>query len=369
MADQVEGRQETEGEIHRLILNFTHHLGEDAAIRVCCNVSLAAAGPLAESDWHIAVQNSSAYAIQRVKYPLVALDKRPLDPAQPPFRYAYDWNAGYSSALLLGLYDGTLIPEPHSSIPDRFALTEEHPGRMSTQLLAYYDRAGGLCLYTRDGTGCPKLLGFERRGTTIDISPTHLFPREYGADADPGYATTLAPFFGDWQAAAATYKRWALTQSWTQKTLPERQDIPDWVKAGYPFLLYVQGRPGPADHHSNWELSQPRQMLPLLKKYEEWLNSPLVAVIFGWEKLCSWITPDVFPPYPDEKEFAGLVAGLKEGGSRVFLYTSGTRWAVKNPRLPVWDGNAHWEKEGRQASCVAEDGQWAYRLPALGCQS
>lgn len=357
-AGQVEVLQETEGENHLLTLNFTHFLESESLIQVTCIVSLP--GIASESEWQIAIQNHSEYAIQRVKYPLVALDQRIVEPGLAPFQYAYDLNATYSSALLLGLYDGILIPEPHTSIPDQFGWTEEHPGRIATQLLAYYDRAGGLCLYTQDGNGCPKLLGFERQGTYIDISPTHLFPREFGKDVSPGYATILAPFIGDWQAAAKTYKRWILTQSWTRQTLTERQDIPSWVKAGYPFFLYVQGREDSVDHQPNWEQTLPRQMLPVLKIYEQWLNSPLVAVIFGWEKICSWITPDVFPPYPGEQEFADLVAGLKESGSHVFLYTSGTRWAVKNPRQPDWDGTIHWKKEGRQASCVAEDGQWAY---------
>lgn len=311
-------------------------------------------------EWRIHVANGTGYAVQRIKYPLVELVKREPDTSAAPFRYPYDWNASHHSAMLLGIFDGMVVPNPYDEIPDGFSWTEEHPGRMGTQLLAYYDTGGGLCLFTQDGTGFPKLIGFQRRGDILDLSPTHLFPRIFGADVRLDYAVSLSSFHGDWQAAADVYKAWALTQAWTQVPITQRQDLPAWLRSAYPFLLYVQQRPGRADHGVNWQASTPRHMLAELRSYQSRLGSPLVALIFGWEKHCSWITPDVFPAFPSQEEFSELVNGLKEFDSRTFLYTSGTRWAVKNPRDPDWDGQEHWELDGQAASCVSENGDWSY---------
>ncbi len=199
-AEHVESRREYDGQ--GLTLTFTHHpepFGQ-AQIVVRCSLSLSNQG--SRSEWQIEIDNETDSAIQRVGYPLVILEKRPIDPARPRFHYLYDRNVEYCSALLLGLYDGALIPEPHEEIPDGFGWTEEHPGRMSAQMAAYFDLHGGVCLYTKDSQGCPKLLGFKRQGASLDLSPAHLFPRQFGASVRLSYAVALETFSGDWTAAA-----------------------------------------------------------------------------------------------------------------------------------------------------------------------
>jgi hypothetical protein len=355
-AIRVEGRREDGS----LLLTFTHRTEPSggAQIVVRCSLSLAGQGP--QSEWRIEIENGTDCAIQRVRFPLAVLEKRPIDPACPRYRYPYDWNLEYASALLLGLYDGTLIPEPYEEIPDGFGWAEEHPGRMSAQMAAYFDVHGGLCLFTKDGQGCPKLLGFKRQGAGLDISPTHLFPRAYGASVHLSYAVALEPFSGDWAAAADVYKRWAVDQEWTQTPLSGQGRLPAWLKAGYPFVFYAQGHTGMIGPRQENQDSLPARMLPVLQAYEKLLDSPLGVMIYGWEKNSSWITPDVFPAYPSNEEIHALIAALKASGSRVCLLNSGTRWAVKNPRDPGWDGTQAWEKEGRSASCVGEGGEWAY---------
>jgi len=343
----------------QLTLRFTHRLdpNSDDLLNVTCHITIPHGS--AESAWTLAVHNSSDYAVISAAYPRVALAQREQRPEEP-FRYPSDYNVTFTSALLVGFYEGALIPEPHTNIPDGFGWTEEHPGRAAVQLTAYYDSLGGLLVHTRDDVGYPKRIGFRRDGTQLDLGPTHLFTREYGADVSVPYATTLAPFVGDWQTAGEMYRHWAAAQPWATPPLARREDVPDWVKAGYPFVYYAQRRPGSTERADDWEATLPGRMIPVLEAYQGLLDSPLVLMLYAWEKHYSWITPDVFPPYPDTDSVRTLAAALQARGSRICLLNSGTRWAIANPRDPVWDGSEHWEREGRAASCIGEDGEWTY---------
>jgi hypothetical protein len=357
-AAQVSVKQLQSGKVFQL--NFTHFPDTpgQAGLQVTCRIFLPGNNP--SSEWTIEVKNATPYSIEKIWYPLTVLARPAEQKETPTFLYPYDWNVQYRSALLLGLYDGTLIPQPHDNIPDGFGWYEEHPGRMAVQLAAFCDAQGGLCLYTRDGVGYPKLMGFKRQSLNLDITPIHLFPKKPGAGVTLEYPVILQPFKGDWSAAADIYKNWSNTQEWTKVPLSANKQVPDWIKAGYPFFFYAHGRPDAAKSARDWQNTLPRPMLPVLKTYEKLLESPLVLMLYGWEKHAAWITPDVFPAYPSDEDIRLLVAGLHENGSRLCLLNSGTRWAVRNPRDSTWSGLAHWQKEGRQASCVGEDGQWTY---------
>ena len=98
-----------------------------------------------------------------------------------------------------------------------------YPGQwISTQLMAYYNDAGGLYVACDDAQGLPKFLDplMEKDGVMMGLG-------HYPGTRGPGetklpYNVVLGTFHGDWYAAAEIYRDWASKQPFCATKMAQR---------------------------------------------------------------------------------------------------------------------------------------------------
>jgi hypothetical protein len=199
--------------------------------------------------------------------------------------------------------------------------------------MAYYNDAGGLYIGVHDPDGNPKYLGpvqtNANKSTVLDFSPELCLPEQVGNSYFPSFDYILGCFKGDWQDAADIYKKWSVKQSWCEKTIKERNDIPDWVKKGAFFFNFrLRGQSKGVDYL--------KSVPEYCKKWQDVLGVPLVAMMCGWEKIGEWIGPDYFPPYGEDL-FKEMCIKLKEAGIHPFPFgLSGLKLPIRKKINRDW---------------------------------
>jgi len=302
------------------------------------------------SRWGITVQNDAGLRITDVQFPFVVA--------------SYDL-AG-ERAILWPLVMGDLLrnPEPDHLSPDfpfNWQFHPEHgdslhyPGGTFAQFLAYYNDRAGLYLACNDTEGHVKLIKALHREPGIRLGVAHVGDWPVG-ERTLEYEVLLGSFTGDWYAAAELYRAWALEQKWATP-LHQRTDVPAWLLDSPPYItIRPQGILDLGPVHPVEEFLPYEKIIPLLEGVAKRVESPLAAIIMGWERGGSWVYPDCFPPIGGDESVTHFTRMARERGWHVGSFCNGTRWVTAHA-WNGYDGEAYLrEHQGDKTVCRQPSG-------------
>jgi hypothetical protein len=214
-----------------------------------------------------------------------------------------------------------------------------YPGQWaSTQLMAYYNSAGGLYMACNDATGLPKFIDRVMEDDGVTLGLAH-YPGTRGPDETKlPYDVVIGTFHGDWYAAAEIYRGWAQKQAFCGRKLVDRKDCPKWITdsaVGFAFPMRGQADwDGPPKE--NPEYTPATNALPYLEELAQALESPLMPFVYNWEHPGPWVQPDAFPPLGGEEAMREFMTKAKEKGWAPFLYGDSLCWVT-------WQGNTDYD--------------------------
>ncbi len=279
--------------------------------------------------WNLELNNGTQFWIGHIQFPVVEI------PFDNPL-------AGDSSHILWSFADGSLTGPvvPTMSVGpwggkerDRVEIwrRNNYPGEWtSTQLMAYYNDAGGLYVACDDATGLPKFIDpmLEDDGVTMALGH---YPGTQGPSKTKlPYNVVLGTFHGDWYAAAEIYREWASRQPFCPPKLAESKKYPEWIKesaVGIAFPMRGQGD-WDAPAAVNPEYTPATNALPYLEKLATELETPLMPIVFNWEHAGPWVQPDAFPPLGGEAAMREFMSKAKEKGWHPAIYGDGLFWVI-----------------------------------------
>ncbi len=315
--------------------------------------------------WSLELNNGTTDWIGHIQFPVVEV----------PFDRIEDRS---TSHILWSFADGMLAGpvEPSMSVgsnsPEIWRATN-YPGWTTTQLMAYYDDAGGLYVACDDSKGSPKFIDplLETDGVTMGVG-------HYPGSRGPGvtklpYNVVLGTFHGDWYAAAEMYRNWAAKQSFCATKLAERTDIPKWLADSPPAIAFPMRGQGDWDPHGvNPEYTPLTNALPYLEKLASALKSPIQPIVFNWEHAGPWVQPDAYPPLGGEAAFHEFMIKARARGWHPMIYGDGLCWVIwqKNTN---YDGMPYFRNHDGEAAVVRKwDGKpfewvWAWRKNYYVC--
>lgn len=250
-----------------------------------------------------------------------------------------------------------------------------YPGQgASTQMMAYYNDAGGLYMACEDAAGLPKFIQplLEDSGVTMGIGH---YPGTRGPDETKlPYNIVLGTFHGDWYSAAQIYRDWAEKQPFCATKLADRSDCPKWLTDSAVGIMFpMRGQAdwdGPAT--VNPEYTPATNALPYLEKLAGALESPLMPIVFNWEHGGPWVQPDAFPPIGGEAAMREFMAKAKERGWHPVIYGDGLCWVVWQKNTD-YDGMAYFHAHGGESAVARRwDGEllqdvWPWRRNYVVC--
>ena len=214
-----------------------------------------------------------------------------------------------------------------------------YPGMWgTTQLMAYYNNAGGLYLACDDATGLPKFIDRVMEDDGVTLGAAH-YPGTRGpSETELPYNVVVGTFHGDWYSAAEIYRDWASKQSFCGKKLVDRKDRPKWITNSAVAIAFpMRGQAdwdGPAT--LNPEYTPATNALPYLDKLATELDCPLMPLVYNWEHGGPWVQPDAFPPIGGEESMREFMAKSREKGWSPFLYGDSLCWVT-------WQGNTDYD--------------------------
>ena len=317
-------------------------------IHVTCTATVAEADPLVR--WRLSAEFPEPFVLEEIQFPLCVL-RAPLGESVT------------GDAAVLGLTKGGVIRRPGER-PVGSRVHGNQPGSLAAQFACYYDSHAGFYTAAHDSRGTPKYLALHRvkEGVELFWNPHAYATKKFAFDFDVVMTTFTGAGPGvaaDWRDAADIYKEWALTQPWCARRYADRDDLPDWMKAGPAMVRF--GR--------EW-LARPASIEKWLHDYWQkyFAGPPLITAYWGWEKHGSWVTPDYFPIYPDDEQFTALVAAARKLGCHAFPWPSGYHWTLTYRKQAdgsfEWDDRKRFDEAGRAHAVHLRDGKLYIRTPS-----
>lgn len=227
-------------------------------------------------------------------------------------------DAGPEATVLLPIADGALLRQPIENMKNGEKRTLNYPGMASIQLLAAYDKRGGLLAFTADGRGDFKMLVMERFGKQLVLTFENVLYHLNPPDLSLPYTVEIGAFEGGWERAADVYKLWAVKQSWCRTLLKDRKSPS--VMGETRFTLGVNLREGGKNEKA---INRIPEIPSLIKGWSAGLMMPMNAMLLSWEKHGPWIAPDYFPPYGGEAAFKSMVDSLHGQNHQSMAFLSG----------------------------------------------
>ncbi len=364
---KLERSRSAEGETLTFDFQGIGQLPLDARVTVRC--------PTRETltYWALTLKNGTSWWIGHVQFPVVEV----------PFDSSVNHNFSH---ILWSFADGALAGPVEPTMPagawdNREFDTPDiwrfnnYPGEWTTtQLMAYYNEAGGLYVACDDPKGLPKFIDplMESDGVTLGVGhyPGTRGPSEWTLP----YHVVVGTFHGDWYSAAEIYRNWASHQPFCAKKMGQRADIPKWLEdspVGIAFPMRGQGDWDPPAA-ANPEYTPLTNALPYLERLAGALKEPLMPIIFNWEHAGPWVQPDAFPPLGGESAVRAFMAKAKAQGWHPVIYGDGLCW-VTWQRNTEYDGMPYFRAhDGESAVARRWDGSyvedvWAWRKNYVAC--
>lgn len=263
--------------------------------------------------WSIELDNRSEDPIALVRFPRITTPPQIGEPDDDFF--------------VLPALPGVRIDNPAACWPVGKTVELAFPGGLSAQFLTWQDRTAGVYLAGRDAESHPMALRVAKR------SAGFLLYHEYKLSPSAGKGTWKSPYpvaigvtQGTWHESADLYKRWAVAQPWCAKRLVERDDIPDWWKAG-PDVHVCGVRTYDDKRVCNG--SYYPMLLDHLQAYRQKIDGPVVAMLASWEQHRRWTAGDYFPIF-DELQAKQVIGQAREEGFRPFFFLSGLYYTFEN---------------------------------------
>lgn len=314
------------------------------AFDVVCKISLEENSSL--TKWSMKVNNRSAAILTIIKYPEVLSTT------------VLGENAA-DDGVVFPIYEGALLTGMNKT---GAASKNYYPGALSSQMMYYFDPAGGFYYAAHDGNGYKKSLETINTGKGILFAQEYFLAIEHKKDIELPYAVVTGFGDGKWEAGAGIYRDWAEQQSWCAKTLKQR-DTPEWLKKANLFINFGFALPDWDPSHKYFSSVDSADLA--IKKYHDYFDIPVIACGWNWEKNGIWIGPDYFPPIHGEKHYSDIAERIKQRGDHLHLYTSGFRWGVKKPlsekkeetRFTDYDGTADFMKYSSEMGVIDYKGE------------
>ncbi|MHB8897334.1 MAG: DUF6259 domain-containing protein [Thermoguttaceae bacterium] len=274
--------------------------------------------------WRLHIDGQSPVILEEVRFPIL------------PLRVPLSGDGG-QDAVVAGQTKGGVFHEPRGwGVGQGLSLPQ--PGSLAAQFGCYYSPAAGFVSHTCDARGYPKTLDCRRTKEGLEWTWQHRCYHPMNGPFELGYEISTATFTAsnpaepaDWRDGADFYKRWAVKQPWCRTRYADRNDIPDWMKAGPSMIRFSR----------DW-LSTPERVEGWLQDYwrKHFPDIPLIVALWGWERVGSWVSPKYFPPYPTEADFLRITAAARSVGGHPFPWPSGYYWNVEYRQKA--DGSFEW---------------------------
>jgi hypothetical protein len=264
-------------------------------------------------------------------------------------------DAGPDAAVLLPVADGALLKDPLEHLKNGGKLSYNYPGMASAQLLAAYDRKGGVLCYAADGQGNFKMLNVMRFGKQLVLTFENVLYHLDPPDIAVPYTVELGAFEGGWERAADVYKLWARNQAWCRTPLRDRK-LPKELDTTA-FSLSLNLREGQNDDKATNRIPE---IPSAVKSWSDGLSMPVNAILLSWEKHGPWIAPDYFPPYGGDAGFRGTIESLHKQGQQVTAFLSGYNVTLEKTArhgAPSFRADPPNRKALEAAAIVGRDGQ------------
>lgn len=313
--------------------------------------------------WTIDIENNTGRVLEWIDFPCVTVSTK------------LSGRPG-SERLLWSRSSGILFDPGKERLPETLqgddipGLTSEkgreisYPGIITAQLMACYNDKAGLYTAAYDPDGNLKIIAPFQIENAVRLTYVHFRGHANKQDSLP-YPVVLGVFQGDWYAAAEIYRGWAQTQPWCKKPLP-RNTPSWWLDSPIVTTFLPRGQYDCKENVSpNPDYLPLSNSLPYLDRLSRELESPLVPVIYSWEKHAPWTGPDAFPPYGGAKEFRRFFAAVARRGWHGGVCANGTRWVTAHHKMG-YDGSAYFrEHNGEKTVCRHPDGKlWAQEWDA-----
>ena len=314
-------------------------------------VSCTAQGGGEHVRWRISVQTAPGWAVEETEYPRLLVS--------PVLG-----SDGGDDRFVCGTAKGGVTHNPGAQRVGWRAEAQQ-PGALAVQFATVYDDRAGLYFAAEDAVGYPKFIGVERTAEGLVVYSRRLgFDEGNAAQAydlvSGGFEGTLADPC-TWHNAADIYKEWAVKQKWCAKPFEEREDVPAWMRDAPAMVRF--GR--------EW-IKKPDFIRTWMRNYwkREYVPSPLVAALWGWEKHGSRVGPDYFPVHGGNEAFASLVSDLRDAGAHAFPWPSGYYWTRMYGKKAngsfAWDDRERFERIGHPHAVFNRDGtRYVRSLPWL----
>ena len=305
-------------------LDIFWEYGGESPLEVKMTVSLEKDRPL--SHWRASFKGLKAICSDGVTYPVVSGLKE------------------YANAdLVLPTWLGILTHDPAegASADKPVRYSRSFPGS-SMQLMALYDREklmNGLYFSSQDTTSMSKTMTVSFVPGTVEFRATCRVPDKTETDSfSPGYDVVVGSFDGDWVAASAVYRSWAVEQNFCRESRFHNGDCPSWLPETA-FWIWNRGRSENVLKEA--EDIQARLGLPVNAYWHWWHGCPYDE---GF--------PEYVPPKEGRESFIKAVEHAHKQGIHSLVYMNSYQWG---------DSTESWKEEGAEEYAARKEDGSTYR--------
>lgn len=257
--------------------------------------------------------------------------------AYPEVRVGFAGADARADRLVLGHSKGGVVVDPLSKLSNvsdglrdsslsaiDWCHTCDIPGSGIAQFAAYWNGRRGVYFGSDDDSARVQTLGFFRSANGLSFSHFR-FGWETGL-VRMGYEVTVREVAGgedlDWHDFADIYREWERGKPWRTSLVPyaERMDVPAWMKDAPAMVRFSR----------QW-LADPDGVARFVRWWRRTFGpGPVIAALWGWEKVGTWWGPDYFPCWPDDATFRRVTKILLDNDFHPFAWPSGYNWCERS---------------------------------------